>query len=241
MNVNFVCPLYIVCDKSSPMGQSGFIAAMNQAITEVHAALAGDPMGFDHVRLSIIAFSDKTEVLLPLCQVTEVADMPRVTESGLTNYGTVFELLQSTIEKDVNRMKGEGFRVYRPLVFFMSNGEPLDDWEGAYACLTNHTFRPQLMSFGFEYADAAILTKIATMGFYVGQDDADAGRALADVMISRLQQINAFELGRNMAIPNIALANWSVKVPPGLTGEGAGKYRHVGRSTPSPIALDPQF
>ena len=222
------------------MGQSGFIAAMNQALTEVHAALAGDPMGFDHVRLSIIAFSDNTEVLLPLCQVTEVADMPRITESGLTNYGTVFELLQSKIEKDVNRMKGEGFRVYRPLVFFMSNGEPLDDWEGAYACLTNHTFRPHIVSFGFEYADAAILTKIATIGFYVGQDDADAGRALADVMISNLQQINAFALDQNMAISVLTLWNLSVKVPPGFTG-GAGKYRHVGRAAPSPIALDPQF
>ena len=222
------------------MGQSGFIAAMNQALTEVHAALAGDPMGFDHVRLSIIAFSDNTEVLLPLCQVTEVADMPRVTESGLTNYGTVFELLQSTIEKDVNRMKGEGFRVYRPLVFFMSNGEPLDDWELAYEGLTNHTYRPHIVSFGFECADASILAKIATIGSYVGQDDADAGRTLAHVMISSLQHINSFELGRNMAMPPPRLANWSVKVPPGLTGEGAGKYRHVGRSTPSPIALDPR-
>jgi uncharacterized protein YegL len=222
------------------MGQSGFIAAMNQALTEVHAALAGDPMGFDHVRLSIIAFSDNTEVLLPLCKVTDVADMPRITESGLTNYGTAFELLQSTIEDDVSSMKGEGFRVYRPLVFFMSNGEPSDNWELAYEGLTNHTFRPHITSFGFECADATILAKIATMGFYVGQDDADAGRALADVMISNLQQINSFELGRNMAMPNIALANWSVKVPPGLTGEGAGKYRHVGRAAPSPIALDPQ-
>ena len=99
------------------MGQSGFIAAMNQALTEVHTALAGDPMGFDHVRLSIIAFSDKTEVLLPLCQVTEVADMPRVTESGLTNYGTVFELLQSTIEKDVNPYEWRGLPRVPPVGF----------------------------------------------------------------------------------------------------------------------------
>ena len=227
MNINFrekVCPLYIVCDKSSSMGQSGFIAAMNQALPEVHAALAGDSMGFDHVRLSIIAFSDNAEVLLPLCKVTDVADMPRVTESGLTNYGTAFELLQSTIENDVNSMKGEGFRVYRPLVFFMSNGEPSDNWELAYEGLTNHTFRPQIMSFGFECADATILGKIATMGAYVGQDDADAGRALADVMISNLQQINAFVLGQNMAISVLTPLNLSVKVPPGFTG-GAGKYR----------------
>jgi uncharacterized protein YegL len=223
------------------MGQSGFIAAMNQALPEVHAALAGDSMGFDHVRLSIIAFSDNAEVLLPLCKVTDVADTPRITESGLTNFGTAFNLLQSSIENDVNSMKGEGFRVYRPLVFFMSNGEPSDNWELAYKGLTNQTFRPHIMSFGFECADAIILAKIATVGFYVGHDDADAGHTLADVMISSLQQINAFVLGRNMAMPHPVLANWSVKLPPGLTGEGAGKYRHVGRAAPSSIALDPQF
>ena len=53
---------------------------------------------------------------------------------------------------------------------------------------------------------------------------------LEDANLRGLQQINVFVLGRNMAMPHPALANWSVKVPLGLTGEGAGKYRHVGRA-----------
>jgi uncharacterized protein YegL len=93
---------YIVCDESGSMGPNGGIAAINQALPELHATLAADPLVVDKSRLSIIAFSDNAEVILPLCKVTDVADMPGVTEAGLTNYGTAFALLQSTIENDVN-------------------------------------------------------------------------------------------------------------------------------------------
>ena len=74
MNINFretVSPLFIMCDKSSSIGQSGFNAAMNQALLEVHTALART-VGFDHVRLSFLSFSDNAEVLLPLCKATDV-------------------------------------------------------------------------------------------------------------------------------------------------------------------------
>ena len=175
---------YIVCDESGSMGPNGGIAAINQALPELHATLAADPLVVDKSRLSIIAFSDNAEVILPLCKVTDVADMPGVTEAGLTNYGTAFALLQSTIENDVNSMKSQGFRVYRPCVFFMSDGEPSDSWELAYQGLTNHTYRPHIVAFGVDGADPAILAKIATLRCYVGRDRASAGRALANVMSS---------------------------------------------------------
>ena len=170
---------YIVCDESGSMGPNGGIAAINQALPELHATLAADPLVVDKSRLSIIAFSDNAEVILPLCKVTDVADMPGVTEGGLANYGTAFALLQSTIESDVNRLKSQGFLVHRPYVFFMSGTEPSDSWELAYQRLINHTYRPNIVAFGVDGADPAILSKIATLQQDVGSDRPSPGRVLA--------------------------------------------------------------
>ncbi len=175
---------YIVCDESGSMGPNGGIDAINQALPELHSTLAADPLVVDKSRLSIIAFSDTAEVILPLSRVTDVADMPGVAEQGMTNYGLAFSLLQRTIEHDVSSMKAQGFRVYRPCVFFMSDGEPSDQWEIDYQTLVNHQFRPHIVAFGVDGADPVILAKIATLRCYVGRDKASAGSALANVMAS---------------------------------------------------------
>jgi uncharacterized protein YegL len=175
---------YIVCDESGSMGPNGGIEEINRALPELHATLAADPLVVDKSRLSIIAFSDAAETILPMTRVIDVADMPGVQESGLTNYGTAFDLLTASIESDVNSMKSQGYRVYRPCVFFMSDGEPTDDWEPAYQRLKAHQYRPHIVAFGVDGADPGILAKVATLKCYVGRDRSKAGRALANVMSS---------------------------------------------------------
>jgi uncharacterized protein YegL len=166
------------------MGPNGGIQAINSALPELHATLAADPLVVDKSRLSIIAFSDTAEVILPLARVTDVADMPGVAEQGMTNYGLAFALLRQTIEFDIKSMKSQGYRVYRPCVFFMSDGEPSDQWEAEYQTLANHSYRPHIVAFGVDGADPGILAKIATLRCYVGRDKASAGMALANVMTS---------------------------------------------------------
>jgi uncharacterized protein YegL len=175
---------YIVCDESGSMGPNGGINAINQALPELHSTLAADPLVVDKSRLAIIAFSDTAELILPLSKVAEVADMPGVAEQGMTNYGLAFSLLRQTIEQDVAGMKSQGFRVFRPCVFFMSDGEPSDQWESEYQALINHAYRPHIVAFGVDGADPGILAKIATLRCYVGRDKASAGSALANVMTS---------------------------------------------------------
>jgi len=180
---------YIVCDESGSMGPNGGIAAINQALPELHATLAANPLVVDMSYLSIIAFSDNAEVILPLCKVTDVADMPSVTEAGLTNYGPAFALLQNTIENDVNSMKSRGFRVHRPCVFFISGNEPLDSWELAYQGLTNHTYHPHIVTFGVDGAGPAILAKIATLRCYVGPDIPSVGQCMTNELESISRQV----------------------------------------------------
>lgn len=171
---------YIVCDESAPMGPNGGIAAINQALPEIHATLACDPWVTDKSRLSIIAFSNNAEVILPLCNVCDVADLPGVTAGGLANYGNAFALLQTTIENDVNSMKSQGFRVYRPHVLFISGAEPIDSWELAYQSLSSHTYHPHIATYGVDRADPVILERIATSRSYVGCGNPSLGQALAN-------------------------------------------------------------
>jgi uncharacterized protein YegL len=173
---------YMVCDESGSMGPNGGIEEINRSLPELHATLASDPLVVDKSRLCIIAFSDNAEVILPLSKVTDIADMPGVHESGLTNYGAAIDLLTRTIEADVASMKSQGYKVYRPCVFFMSDGEPTDDWEGPYRTMLSHPFRPHILAFGVDGADPTVLGKIATLKAFVGVDRAKAGRALASVM-----------------------------------------------------------
>jgi uncharacterized protein YegL len=175
---------YIVCDESASMADNGGLDAINEALPELHATLASDPLAVDKSRLSIIAFSESADVILPMCRVTDVADMPGVTKATSTNYGVAFDLLRRAIEDDVNNLKAQGFRVYRACVFFMSDGEPTDDWEHAYRQLLAHPYRPHIVAFGVDGADPKTLSKIATLKCYVGTDRGKAGRALANVMAS---------------------------------------------------------
>lgn len=173
---------YLVCDESGSMGDNGGIDEINRALPELHATLAADPLVVDKSRLSIIAFSDTAEVILPLSRVIDVVDMPGVREAGVTNFGDAFRVLEQTISSDVDGLKAQGYRVYRPCVFFMSDGEPSDVWESAYQSLMANKYRPHIVAFGVAGADASILAKVATLRCYSGRDRSNAGNALAAVM-----------------------------------------------------------
>ncbi|MCB9382372.1 MAG: VWA domain-containing protein [Acidimicrobiaceae bacterium] len=175
---------YIVCDESGSMGQNGGIDAINQALPELHATIAADPLAVDKSRLAIIAFSDDAQLILPLAKVTDVPDMPGVQPAGMTNYGRAFELLKNCIESDVEALKAQSYRVYRPCAFFMSDGEPTDDWDSSYRDLMAHKYHPHIVAFGVDGADPTSLSKIATLRCFVGKDRSNAGRALASVMSS---------------------------------------------------------
>lgn len=177
---------YIVCDESGSMGENGGIEQVNAALPELHATLAADPLVVDKSRLCIIAFSDEAEVILPLCRVSDIELMPGVKESGATSYGSAFALLRSSIESDATMLTRRGYRVLRPCVFFISDGDPTDEWRPAYEELMNSEFKPSIVSFGVGDAgvNPSILKTVATLRCFAGRDRSRAGTALANVMTS---------------------------------------------------------
>lgn len=175
-------PFYVVCDESASM-QGEPVEAINQAIPELHRAIAVDPIVTDKTRFCLIGFSDTAKVLLPLSDLSEVSQMPALSADGSTNFGAAFTLLKRQIEQDVARLKADNAKVFRPAVFFMSDGQPTDSgWESAYQSLVDASFpqHPNVIAFGFGDADEAVIRKIATKAGYMADDGVSPGGALRE-------------------------------------------------------------
>ncbi|SVD90314.1 uncharacterized protein METZ01_LOCUS443168, partial [marine metagenome] len=71
-----VLPFYIVCDESASMDHNGGIDAINAALPELHLSIASNPLVNDKARISLIAFSDDAEVLVPLARACDIDQMP---------------------------------------------------------------------------------------------------------------------------------------------------------------------
>ena len=159
-----VLPFYVVCDESSSMsGES--MAAVNQGIGELFKEIHSDPVVDAKARVGIITFNDQASVLLPLTQLSLINQSPGCVASGSTSYASAFNLIKTQIESDIPRLKTEGFRVHRPMVFFMSDGAPNpEDWRTPLAQLTdaNFQFRPNIVSFGVAGAEPSVIKEVST-------------------------------------------------------------------------------
>lgn len=184
---NAVLPFYILCDESGSMDANGGIDAVNKGLPELHAAIAGDPLVSDKCRIGLITFSDIAEELLPLSNLSDVQAMPGCAAKGMTNYGEAFNLLRVVISRDISNMKSQGIQVYRPAVFFITDGEPTDDWEANHRALTDKNVNPQaphIIAFGVAGANPAVIGKIGTKAAFIANQGVDPGNALKEILKS---------------------------------------------------------
>ena len=161
-----VQPFYLVCDESSSMSDDG-ITAVNAVIGELFRTIHNDPVVDARARVGIIVFRSQAEVVLPLSQLSNIAQFPGCVRSNEpARYAPVFNLLKKEIEIDVPRLKSEGFRVRRPIVLFVSGSIPTDpeEWKDAHKDLSdeNYRFHPVVFSLGLQGSHPELLTQIAT-------------------------------------------------------------------------------
>ncbi|THV43279.1 vWA domain-containing protein [Glycomyces buryatensis] len=173
-----VLPFYVVCDESYSMLDN--IDALNDGLRELHTAVGSDPVVADKTRFGVIGFSDDAEILLELSDLSEVTQMQGLAVKGGTNYGAAFKLLRQTIDGDVAKLKQDGCRVYRPVAFFLSDGQPNYDWKTDYDALIDPTWkaRPNIVAFGFGDVDHATIADIGTFKSFVADNSISPGAAL---------------------------------------------------------------
>jgi uncharacterized protein YegL len=181
-----VLPFYIVCDESASMAWNGGIEAINDGLPELHASIASDPLVNDKSRIALISFSDEAEVLQPLTLASDIDAMPGVMEKASTCFGAAFRLLKDQIAQDIMMLRADGFQVFRPAVFFISDGQPTDsDWHDSYRELTDRTLNPHapnIVTFGVDSADADTMRSIATTAAFIAEQGVNPGNALKEIV-----------------------------------------------------------
>ena len=154
-----ILPFYLVLDVSYSMVND--MDTVNAAMGKIGLKIAGNSILSDKTRMAIVEFSDNAAVVVPLCDLEQLKTLPVLSAQSGTHYGNAFTLLRSTIESDVRQLMNDDFQVYRPAVFFVSDGEPLDDgWRLAFGDLTSYDKKaavgfkwyPKVVAFGIREA-----------------------------------------------------------------------------------------
>ncbi|MEW2144207.1 hypothetical protein AB0869_15490 [Micromonospora vinacea] len=123
-NAGNLLPVYMVADESFSM--SDYVNNLNDGLAQLHDVLLGEPMAAAKVRFTILGFSDDVQLRLAMADLRRENQLPKLVARNLTEYGKVFEDLRVRIPADVASLKGQGYTVHRPAVFFFSDGQPTD-------------------------------------------------------------------------------------------------------------------
>ena len=201
-------PFYALCDVSASMVEGQRIDALNEAIGATCDAAAMHPVVADRVRLGILTVSGDAEVALPLCDLGLLDEVPVLATRGLTNFGAGFDLLRATIESDVAQLVGDGYRVFRPAVFFLTDGRPTDasdEWRDALARVVDSDFphHPNIVAFGFGDVEPAILKDIGTLAAYSAADSVTAAAAIASFGTMLVESVVASGTAGRLQMPAI--------------------------------------
>lgn len=165
-----VMPFYVICDTSGSMSPN--LATLKDSLESLVSEITQDPLVDDMVMVSIITFDDEARVVVPLAPASEVT-LPPLRAAGYTSYGAALRLYAQTVAQDYARLRAEGVRFFRPCVFFLTDGLPVDDFLPAFQAVIQYDpetrqgnrMYPYLIPFGFRDASAELLSALAYPNF----------------------------------------------------------------------------
>lgn len=182
-----IFPVFLVIDTSWSMNGARLDAAQTLAPELLDVCLE-DPTIRDKVRVELIAFNSSASVVVPAAKASDVQSIPALQATGGTAYAPAFTLLRQRTEEVCLELRADGFKVLRPVVFFISDGEPLDsrpeDRDEAFAELTDpgYAFRPNICMFGVGEAEQASIRAYKSGKGVAVHIPGDAAGALARIV-----------------------------------------------------------
>lgn len=164
-------------------------------------------MAAARVRLSVLGFANGVTERLILADPRSESELPRLSAGGGTNYDAAFGALLERIPQDVRTLKSQGYKVLRPAVFFLSDGQPTggEEWRQTHARLTDRSVTsaaPNIIAFGIGGARAETILAVATDQrlAFVSIPGAQLGEAVArfftTLTMSVIESANALAAGQ---------------------------------------------
>jgi uncharacterized protein YegL len=187
-NRGHLLPVYVLADESYSMNQ--YVGELNAGLVSLYEALRSEPMVAAKVRLSVLGFSDDVVVRIALADLRSEGMLPQVQIRNATNYQAVFEDLMTRIPQDITTLKASGYLVHRPVVFFLSDGQPSNDgWLNPHRQLTDKSMTPaapNIIACGLGDVWAETILRVATRPdfAFVSVAGADIGTAIAEFFIA---------------------------------------------------------
>lgn len=202
-------PAYVLVDESASMGP--YVDDLTAGLVSLCEELRAAPMLAAKLRLAVLGFSDDVRVHLAVADMRVETNLPRVTVRGSTNYGAAFSDLAGRIPTDVRFLRDQGYKVHRPVVFFLSDGQPTDfGWKRALAKLTDRQrmpAAPNIIACGMGSAKAATIAEVASrpeFGF-IAERGADLGRAISEFFQALTASLIASSQALNSDSPQLVV------------------------------------
>ncbi|MFI9508816.1 hypothetical protein [Nocardia sp. NPDC052566] len=178
-------PAYVLADESGSMGP--YQDELFNGLASLCEGLRAEPMVAAKLRLAVLGFSDDVQVRLAITDMRTETSLPGVIIRGLTNYKAVFDDLLARIPTDVQFLREEGYKVHRPVVFFLSDGQPTDNgaWRAPHSLLIDKArtpTAPNIIACGIGDARAVTMLEVATRQefAFVAKAGVDIGAAISE-------------------------------------------------------------
>lgn len=128
-------PFYLVCDVSASMHsmRPGYgkgptpYEAMQEALLSLVAFADENVEAADIAYLGVLTFADDAQVVLPLRKMSDGFQVGPLPKGSHTNYAKLFATLSDVVSADLRRLERRHLVVKRPVVFFITDGQPVVD------------------------------------------------------------------------------------------------------------------
>jgi uncharacterized protein YegL len=197
-------PVYVLADESASM--TDYAGELNSGLISLCEALRSEPMIASKVRLSVLGFSNDVAVRMSLVDLRNQEGLPELRIRSTTNYEAAFQDLLGRIPQDIRTLKGGGYLVHRPAVFFLSDGQPSNDsWHRPHQILTDKQSTPaapNIIACGVGSVQPDTILEVATKEefAFVSVPGADIGRSIAKFFVALTASI--VQSGRSLTSGN---------------------------------------
>lgn len=175
-------PFYIVCDISSSMWDEEYADTwddgvspwqrMTQELNKLLEHLEEHDDSRDVAHVSVVEFADRASVKLELTKISDGPNLDALSKGTWTNFVGVWQLLSEVVVRDIQQLREDRYRPFRPTIFFITDANPgsvgrpqtRDDWGKPYdelfASLQGLNIAPRVVSIGFGSVDDEVLLQL---------------------------------------------------------------------------------